>query len=480
MIPKQLIYNSKIQGAPAKSIKTNFQPEGSSTYRLGETIKFNIPTNAGSVLVPSESYLKFTLMAMTATANLTAIRLDACGAHGLIQRVKITQNGNVLEDIDNYGMLAKIMFDLQVSQSQSQGKYSVMCGTRSDYVTDLTALTDVSSGDFDEFNDISTYIHTFLRLPFKTKSIHSGQLIENSNGSYVLSSGNTTSTYTYSLNLLSLVGSLCPQYLPLFAMHSAPLTIEITLVDSLIKALNTTAGIPTASDGIINNVEFVGQMIELSDQAMAVVNGNLKGQPLQFVFPDYKNFAFSYVASNNAVVNVAIPANYNSLKSLFMSQRDKQTGALTFFPYSSVKFGLSSYQFKFGSSLIPSSAPKSRSEMFSELMKSIGSLSDLNHHPSIDKESYELSSSIANTYISELNGASSVQSGSFYIGLDVESFAAAEKDSYFAGLNTNYEKIYAVLNFGTVPTNNTPLRSDCFAHFDSLLICDKGVAYVKF
>ena len=36
--------------------------------------------------------------------------------------------------------------------------------------------------------------------------------------------------------------------------------------------------------------------------------------------------------------------------------------------------------------------------MFSELVKAIGSMSDLNHQPSIEKVSYQLSASVANTF----------------------------------------------------------------------------------
>ncbi len=479
MIPKQLQYGSKVHGAPARSIKTNIQPQTGTTFALGSTIIFNIPTRPNLVMVPSESFLRFTLMAMTATADATSIRMDSCGAHGLIQRIRVFHGSNLLEDIDNVGMLAKILFDLQVSTSQSYGKYSITSGTRSDLVTDLSVITaPVSASDLDTAGHTKTYIDNILRQQVKTKFINSGQIIAKSDGAPTLSNTNTTLTYTYSLNLISLIGSLCPQYLPLFAMQSSPLRVEITLVDALIKAFAIVGAVPTVTPGVVNNVEFVAQMIELSDQAMMAVNENLQGQPLQFVFPDYRNFQNTFTAVTGGSVNLPISAKYTSLKSLFLAQRDQSTGALTYFPYSSVKNGVSSYYFRLGPTVVPAIAPANTSEIFSEVLKAIGSVSDLNHHPSIDKDSFELNASVANTAALELYGASNTQSGSFYIGLDVENFAGASKDSYFAGWNSNTDDIYAVINHGTIVT--AAMRSDCFALFDSLLVCENSTAYVRF
>ena len=59
MLPKTLKYGSKIESAYARSMRSNIAPQnGTGPYNLGDTIILNIPTRAGLVLVPSESYLK--------------------------------------------------------------------------------------------------------------------------------------------------------------------------------------------------------------------------------------------------------------------------------------------------------------------------------------------------------------------------------------------------------------------------------------
>jgi len=80
------------------------------------------------------------------------------------------------------------------------------------------------------------------------------------------------------------------------------------------------------------------------------------------------------------------------LKSIFVTIRDKGVGALTYYPYSCVTNGLTDYYFRIGSQIMPTKVPNTIQEQFIEVIKAIGSVSDLNHHPSIEKVSYSLAS----------------------------------------------------------------------------------------
>ena len=135
MLPKNLKYGSKVESAPARSSRANIAPQnGTSGYNLGDIININIPTRANLVMVPTENYLKFDFKITNTSGAASTYRWDSCGAHGLIQRIRVYHGSNLLEDIDNYGLLAKMLFDLQVPTDATYGKYNVMCGTRSDLV----------------------------------------------------------------------------------------------------------------------------------------------------------------------------------------------------------------------------------------------------------------------------------------------------------------------------------------------------------
>ena len=95
--------------------------------------------------------------------------------------------------------------------------------------------------------------------------------------------------------------------------------------------------------------------------------------------------------------------------------------------------GIKDYYFRIGAIITPPKAPSKSSEMFAELIKAIGSLSDINHQPSIELTSY---STVSNTAL--LLAAdplySTTNSGSFYIGLDLENYVNGnQKDLLFTG-----------------------------------------------
>jgi hypothetical protein len=470
MLPKQLKFGSKVESAPAKSYKSNIAPQnGTGNYGLNDNIIINIPTRANLTLVPSESFLKFNV-AFTSTDANNNIRWDSCGAHGLIQRLRIFHGSNLLQDIENYNLLAKVLFDLQVPTDACYGKYSVLAGTRPDLMTNFQTVT---TADATAAADVITLANS-LKTAVNTASnrqvlqINSGDIVSSTN-----TAGGAGTAKTYCINLISLLGTLCPQYIPNFACTSAPIRLELQLIDSAIKGVASVGAITAMT---VSNVEYVATMIELSDQAMGLIQSSLNGQPLQFVVPDYRNYGFANATlTQNTSVQVQMPiaAKFSSLKSIVITVRDKGTGTLTFFPFSSVKLGIQDYTFRVGSQLMPPKAPNTIPEMFSEVLKAVGSMSNLDHHPSIESFSYSLDASVAHT------AAGSQSSGSFYIGLDFENYANASKDSIFAGYNSNTDDIYAVINFLNTNATVQP-RLDAFAMFDAVYVFDNNTVYERF
>jgi hypothetical protein len=472
MLPKQLKYGSKVESAPSKSFKSNVAPQnGTGNYGLNDNIIINIPTRANLCLVPSESYLKFNV-AFTSTDANNNIRWDSCGAHSIIQRLRIFHGSNLLQDIDNYGLLAKVLFDLQVPTDACYGKYSVLAGTRPDLMTNQAVPTyligDEPCGTAAQILSTINKVGQLVNNGRSTLQVNSGDIVSSTN-----TAGGAATAKTYCINLISLLGTLCPQYIPLFACTSAPIRLELQLIDSAIKGVATVGAITAMT---VSNVEYVATMIELSDQAMGLIQSSLNGQPLQFVVPDYRNYAFSNATlTQNTSVQVQMPiaAKFSSLKSILITVRDKGTGTLTFFPFSSVKLGIQDYTFRVGSQVMPPKAPNTIPEMFSEVLKAVGSMSNLDHHPSIESFSYSLDASVAHT------AAGSQSSGSFYIGLDFENYANASKDSIFAGYNSNTDDIYAVINFLNTNASVQP-RLDAFCMFDAVYVFDSNTIYERF
>jgi len=479
MLPKSLKYGSKVESAMARSSRVNIAPQnGTGNYVLGDTIILNIPTRNNLVLAPTESYFKFTATITSSAAN-NAFRFDSCGAHGLIQRIRVFHGSNLIQDIDNYGLLAKMLFDLQQPTDATFGKQSLLAGTRTDTVTQFQAVATADGTDANTTQLLANALKGVLnsgRIP--SYQVNSGERIGGDRTALIGAAA--TVSETYSLNLLSLVGSLSSSnYIPLFAMTAAPLRVEIQLVSSFIQACSELTG--GASTISLSNVEYVANFIELGDAAMSVIYGSLEGQPLQYVYPDFRNYQYTATIPDNTATQITmpIPAKFSSLKSLIVSSRDKGSGALTFFPFSSVTLGLRDYQFRIGAQIMPPKPPATITEFWAEVCKAYGSIADIMYTPSIDKNSYSLTASVAtNDSATNVSGSSS---GSFFVGIDLENYVATDKSSIFAGFNSNTDDIFLTMNYNAVNRGAAlTARWDAFANFDCVLVCENNSCYVKF
>jgi hypothetical protein len=214
---------------------------------------------------------------------------------------------------------------------------------------------------------------------------------------------------------------------------------------------------------------------------MAIINNSLGGQPLQYVIPSYRNYVYTNsLPAGTSQINAPIAAKFSSLKSLFAVQRDNaQINAINFFPMASAHYGLSSYTLRIGSKVVPSKAPATISEFFVEASKALTSVSDINHCPTMNMYSYNRITNVANTETAAMMSNTSI-SGNFLLGIDVETYANANKDEIFSGLNTTTSDIFWQFQYGGVYGGVANLRYDFFSLYDSLLVCENNTCYVKF
>ena len=140
-LPLALKYEPKVMAGTSKTFTSNMQPQGAlSGYTPGSICTINIGTESNMVLCPQESVLKFTVVPITTAGPVQ--RLDSAGAHGFIRRIRVYHGSNMLEDIQEYGLLAKMFLDLQVNTCAFNGKHNILSGTRSDlYVPGIAAST---------------------------------------------------------------------------------------------------------------------------------------------------------------------------------------------------------------------------------------------------------------------------------------------------------------------------------------------------
>lgn len=445
MIPANLKYQSKVESAPARRYLTQIQPQGGTgLYNPGDTITINIPTRANTALVPSESYLRgqFNLIA---TGASTSSCLESCGWHQFIQRIRVFHGSNLLEDIDNYGQMAKILYDFQAPEDAVKGRFAITSGTNEDYSgvgTGAAALQNV-------------------------RSVNRGRAL----GALPISA--TGTVFQFAINLVSLVGALAGSaYLPLWEMTAAPLRVELVLQSSLIRAMMVEGG--AGLNFTASGINYCGEFLELPDSAVSAIK-SASSSPMQMVLPSYRSYTNSAaITTAGTQVSFPVPAKFSSLKNIFVATRTT-AGTAAQYPSSHCKFGLQSYNFRVGSEVLPSTAPTSVPEIYSEAVKCFGSLADLQLQPSIDNTAYSLD--VPNT-AAGLVEASTEDSGAFLVGIDMEIYQNADKSSIFAGTNTNTSDIFYIANY--TPAGNVTLLQTAFASFDQVLVYENGVAYARY
>jgi hypothetical protein len=439
MIPANLKFQSKVESAPARRYLTQIQPQGGSSFSPNETITINIPTRNNQALIPSESYLKGTLNLSSSTANATAATFESAGVHGFIQRIRLFHGSNVLEDIDNYAQLAKILYDFQAPDDTVKGRLAVTSATNPQY------------------------------------NVTSGTIVRGVNRGATSGVTTTATAVPFAINLISMVGSLAGEkYLPLWEMTAAPLRLEIVLKASVVTSMMSLAGSATAQTFSVTGVNYCGEFLELPDSAISAIKAG-SSNPMQMVLPSFRSYTNSaQITTAGSQVSMPIPAKFSSLKSIFVATRTSP-GADGLYPNSHCKYGLTSYNFRVGSEVLPSSAPTTVPEFYSEAIKCFGSLADLNLQPSVDLVSYALD--VPNT-IASAGDASLLDSGSFVIGIDTEIYQNADKASIFSGTNTNTSDIFYIANF--TPAGNVTILQTAFANYDQVLVYENGVCYARY
>jgi hypothetical protein len=261
-------------------------------------------------------------------------------------------------------------------------------------------------------------------------------------------------------------------------MTAAPLRLEVVLQSNIFSAMMVEGG--TITNYSVSGVNYCGEFLELPDSAVAAIKAG-SSSPMQMVLPSWRSYTNSAaLTAGTTQVSFPIPAKFSSLKNIVVATRGPQSGTAAHYPSSHCAFGVGSsvtngYQFRIGAEVLPSTAPVTIPEIYSEALKCFGSLADMQVQPSIDSEAFSLN--LPNTVAGALQAATE-DSGAFLIGIDTEVYQGADKSSIFAGTNTNTSDIFAIINYAT--GGAFTVRQTAFACYDQVLVYENGVCYSRY
>jgi hypothetical protein len=439
-LPKNALYTNKINSSYARNYQSVIQPQnGDATFN--DTIIFNIPTGNNLVMSGADTVLKFDLTIRAgdnANGNVNnSVFFNKAGAYGCFQRMRILHGGTMLSDIDNYANLIDMLVVSQQSTDILGAKYKILAGT------------DVRGGS------------------------NLGAI-----------GANAEPTFSFCIPLVSIL-SLTHNYVPLFAMSGSPLRIELQVVNNVNQIAKSFVAIrPPITKSLITRCELVCNMIEMSDTGMTIVKNAVGSGPLQWVVSDYRNYGNNVtLGTAETTVSVPVPAKFNSLNSLFFSFRLNASGALnTIHANESCNFGLLEYYLRIGSRTLPIKPPNTRPEIFSELLRAFGTVSDINHECAIDLEQYNAVIPVPITAgIVAANPQVPQNTGAFYVGVDLESYSNTSMDMVYTGTNTSNDDIFFTPKFAGQAANPGALsvRIDAYALFDQLVLIQNGTCTIN-
>jgi hypothetical protein len=266
-------------------------------------------------------------------------------------------------------------------------------------------------------------------------------------GAADIAAGAVTPVKTFCIPLVSILGTLTEKYIPLFAMTSSNLRLEIQLVAN--AQIPVVALTPFASF-TVTNVEYIGSFIELSDQALAVIQQSQGGAPLTMAVDRYANL-IGNANLLNAVTNVSVPVpfKYSSTQAILGTIRQHSAGVTTFDAFGSNHFNLSEYRWQFGSETIPSKAVGAdlyngnRAMMYNYYCSALGSPYSLSYNPLISLYTYDTMAIPVATTETPNTAANNLTSiaGAFGVAQELVSFPSANVDQMFAGEINIYARV---------------------------------------
>lgn len=470
----------------SRSYRLSVAPLNKTVFTSTDQIVFELPTGrAGTWLDQSQTFLKFSVQCQTNAAvtnpNLqTGVAVENT-AYSFFNRLDIYHSSNLLEQISEYGQLANMLLDLQLSQSEKAG-LSPLIGSNSFIFTQSLTPSSVWASSVS-----GSTTSLALPTPLTTLGDRSGQ------GLTSATTLNTATPFTFCLPVLSgVVGVNASKMLPLGKL-SSPLRLEFYTAANDDAVYYGTLGAGCVWQ--IINVELCCCYVELLDNF-----DNDRGT--EYISTStYRNSSTNLPSATSGEFTTLLPFRAASIKGLyarflpFVSAVQGVNASAAYRKSASINPNISSYFFRVGSSIYPnkpvfliSGQQQTGAEAYAELVKSFHALSSTEGNPSILYNQYNVCATATGGWAANFTpGAQNTTAGThnnaFAVGLELESFSN-RNDTILSGVSTLNSQIYFTANINTGATaggtNGYNYTAQFFSHMDMILVIENGIMSAKF
>jgi hypothetical protein len=416
-LPIEMDYKLPASLPSAKNFEIRVQPVNAQSFIAGNVVQIDLPCGRrGQYLDPTTTYIRFkTTYVHGGTAATDVSRLMGSGYSPFIKQEVYGNNSVLLESINEVGVLASTMLNIQLNDSDKRGLSSSMG-------------FDFTSG--------------------ANAGATAGHRINNNNYAEGL-------VFEYAMPILGILGSGTNKMIPIGAFYG--LRFELTM-DAPANYVKPFAGAATANlqiqSATITEFEFVGNVIELSPEAQSVIE-MANPQKIHIRSQTYRQATNQLTAASGAgTYDLLVGIRVSSLKSIFLccspanAAEGKYAGVNPNLDQGTC-FVIAGQNYP-QRGLNPSGHP---SDCFTELQKALGALSFSVFNGAINKIGYYTSSQTYGLCGAYNAVAANIQTApnQFFLGIDTE--VVARKDSLLSGINVNSSPMFFRAQVGAALTN---------------------------
>lgn len=300
VLPESVDYTKILPLAvESRSRRRTYLPNNGAVFVSDQNNIIRIDVSASAFLDTKHSYLRFRLQNTTGQA----FGMDFGGGQGIIERLVVSQQGNILSDCQHYNrLLSSILLPSQGDLS-SVAERSITEGIRYS-----NAVVAGAGGMAPSTNAEST----------------GAANITPTNGT--MQAAGAGGDYVFSIPLVNgLLGTTQDKMVPLQLLGAAPITIEITLAN--VEDIGVFAAPPNAYE--IHDVRYVASLVEVGPEVDAHIREvqRMSGGRLVLNGVDYTHFSGLLPAQVQGETSINIPCRRKSIKSVLWSATSRQYGA---------------------------------------------------------------------------------------------------------------------------------------------------------